>query len=496
MDFAKKNKIVASFLLGLASQLSGYSQTYYITAPLTSGIDRKGAPPICIQDANYTGMINLTWQTLTATVYLDPGAQTIRQVGFASVVASATNITFNENRQITNNFPNPPTIIPATVTVNIALAGGGFSFDTGPQPITWSEAAQAYTFDGDLHGQSFSYTGSYSLVTGGQTVTGTFNYSLPVTTWTTFRAFDRLTTENYPEALSLGGLGAWGYLDPGPVFATASATNGLVIQLQPLHCGQFDWGVIGPAIATNIASGPPTIISQPESVSGPAHKSVSFNVSAFGALPLIYQWSLNRTNIPSATTSTLTIPNVAQSDLGSYKVVVSNEFGVVTSSNAVLSMPPFLATPFPGAVTVWGKDATLAVQAWGTGPLAYQWFKDGDPVANGTNSMLNMTSMQFTNAGLYWVVVSSDLGSVTNAPAQVIVNPADVSLGLYPGVTIRGVAGYKYVIRRTTDLSNTNSWETMTHITLAEPIQLWIDTNSDASLPANAHHIYQVLPSQ
>jgi hypothetical protein len=104
--------------------------------------------------------------------------------------------------------------------------------------------------------------------------------------------------------------------------------------------------------------------------------------------------------------------------------------------------------------------------------------------------------MQFTNAGFYSLVVSSSLGSVTNPPAQVVVNPAGVSLGLCPAVTIDGVVGYNYIIRRTADLSNTNAWVTMTNLTLTQPVQLWVDTNVDASLPANPHHFYQVLPGQ
>jgi len=56
---------------------------------------------------------------------------------------------------------------------------------------------------------------------------------------------------------------------------------------------------------------------------------------------------------------------------------VSDALGTAISSNAVLSMYPNIHTPFSGAVTYWGKDATFSVQAWGTGPLTYQWFKDG-----------------------------------------------------------------------------------------------------------------------
>jgi len=67
------------------------------------------------------------------------------------------------------------------------------------------------------------------------------------------------------------------------------------------------------------------------------------------------------------------------------------------------------------------------------------------------NQTFTLTTIQFTNAGLYSVVVSSALGSVTNTPAQVVVNTAGVSLGLYPGVTVSGLVGYTYLIQANTD---------------------------------------------
>jgi len=94
------------------------------------------------------------------------------------------------------------------------------------------------------------------------------------------------------------------------------------------------------------------------------------------------------------------------------------------------------------------------------------------------------------------VVVSSPFGSVTNVAAQVIVNPAGVALGFYPGLTISGVAGYSYVIQSSTDLTDTNAWGTLTNLTLTEPVQLWVDTNVDASSPFNDKNFYRVLPGQ
>jgi hypothetical protein len=213
-------------------------------------------------------------------------------------------------------------------------------------------------------------------------------------------------------------------------------------------------------------------------------------------IPITYQWQFNGSNITGATSATLTVSNITQCNLGNYAVVVTNDFGSTTSSNASLSMYPFLATPFGGLDTYWGYTNTLSVQAWGTGPLSYQWYQNGAAIDGATNQTLTLAGIQTTNAGLYTVVVTSALGSVTNAPEQVIVNPAGVSVALYPGVTVQGVAGYTYIIQSTANLSDTNSWVTMTNLTLTQPIQLWMDTNTDASLPGNAYRFYRVLPGQ
>lgn len=129
--------------------------------------------------------------------------------------------------------------------------------------------------------------------------------------------------------------------------------------------------------------------------------------------------------------------------------------------------------------------------------MTYQWFDDGVAIANATNDTLTFTGIQPTNAGLYSVVVTSPFGSVTNVAEPVIVNPAGVSFGgLYPSVIIQGVVGNTYNIQSTANLSDTNSWVTVTNLTLTQPIQLWVDTNTDASLPANPQRFYRVLPGQ
>ena len=238
---------------------------------------------------------------------------------------------------------------------------------------------------------------------------------------------------------------------------------------------------------------PPSIIDQPQSVTVSAYDTASFSVAAIGTTLMNYQWSFNGTNIPGATSSTFTVTNVVQTNLGTYAVAVSNVFGMTNSAEAVLSMYPYLIDPFGGLTTDWGYTNTLSVGAWGSGPFSYQWFYDGVAIDNATDSTLTLAGIQFTNAGLYSVVVSNSVGSVTNTPEQVIVEPSGVSIGLSPTITISGVVGYTYAIQRTPNLGDTN-WVTLTNITLTAPVQIWVDTSINVSLPGNPQQYYRILP--
>jgi len=273
-------------------------------------------------------------------------------------------------------------------------------------------------------------------------------------------------------------------------------TNNIVYDLAGTNNGI----IYGASWSSDLPAQPlqsPTIVQQPTNqIVSNGMANVMFNVLAGGSFPVFYQWMLNNSNILGATSSTYTITNAAVQDLGVYFVVITNLAGSVTSSNATLTMYPFLASPFSGTTAIWGQNANLSVGPAGTGPFFYQWYESGVQINGATNQTYTISSVQFTNAGFYSVVVSSALGSVTNTPAQLVVNPAGVSLGMYPGVTITGTVGYGYSIQSTPDLSNTNGWMTITNLTLQQTQQIWFDSSINAYTPANPQRFYRVVPQQ
>jgi hypothetical protein len=151
---------------------------------------------------------------------------------------------------------------------------------------------------------------------------------------------------------------------------------------------------------------------------------------------------------------------------------------------------PIITSQPQSQIGYWGKSVTLTVTAESTTPLSYQWLKNGTSIEGASGSSLVLTNLQLTNAGNYSVVVSNSCGSTTSSNASLTVNPAGVSLALYPGITIDGVVGLTYGIQYNTDLSNTNGWQGMTNVTLGTPNQLWFDVQP-ASQP---QRYYRVVP--
>jgi hypothetical protein len=145
---------------------------------------------------------------------------------------------------------------------------------------------------------------------------------------------------------------------------------------------------------------------------------------------LSYQWQFDGTNIPGATNSTLTLPNVQPTNAGSYCVIISNLVGVATSSNAVLAVgyAPSISSQPQNQQVVQGSNAVLSVTAAGTGPFSYQWYFQGAALAQDTNSTLTLTNIQSINVGSYTVLVSSPFGSILSSNATLAVDPSPVIL--------------------------------------------------------------------
>jgi hypothetical protein len=77
-------------------------------------------------------------------------------------------------------------------------------------------------------------------------------------------------------------------------------------------------------------------------------------------------------------------------------------------------VPSVTNAPFSRSV-VAGTNTTFSVNAFGNGPLRYQWlFNATNALPAATNASLTLTNVQGTNAGVYYVRVTDSLGVATN----------------------------------------------------------------------------------
>jgi hypothetical protein len=159
-------------------------------------------------------------------------------------------------------------------------------------------------------------------------------------------------------------------------------------------------------------------------------------------MPLLYQWRSNGTNIPGATNQVLTLGPADASMSGTYAVVVENHLGRAQSPEArvdVVDQQPFFMTQPAGGVVRLRDRIRLEAAVEGSGPLAYQWFFNGDELADGTNSVLAFDGITFANAGKYELRVTNLLGSATSAIAELNVLQIVVSSNAPPELSQKAI---------------------------------------------------------
>ncbi len=164
-----------------------------------------------------------------------------------------------------------------------------------------------------------------------------------------------------------------------------------------------------------LASTPATIQRQPQSRTVLAGGVATLEVGVAGRLPMTYQWFKNGVPLAGATEPILTLTSVTNSDAGNYHVVVQNEFGTATSSNATLTaIDPGVAVLPAELYLFTGTTGTFTASVAGATPLSYQWKKNFSNVNNATNSSLVFTNVQIGSSGNYSVVVTFAQGSRTS----------------------------------------------------------------------------------
>jgi hypothetical protein len=164
-----------------------------------------------------------------------------------------------------------------------------------------------------------------------------------------------------------------------------------------------------------------------------AGSNVSYAVSAIGE-GLTYQWRKDGEDIPGATGSTYTAPDVRAAD--GYSVVVTNVDGgnveTAVTTPSFVARPEIVTQPAANTSLTAGGTATLSVTARGGSQFYYQWYTY-DPETDTSEAIpfAILPTLTVSEEGSYFVVVNNRANvPVTSEVAEVAVGRAAPSFTL------------------------------------------------------------------
>ncbi len=172
----------------------------------------------------------------------------------------------------------------------------------------------------------------------------------------------------------------------------------------------------------------PAFTLQPVGQTVFAGATVTFTAAASGNPAPAYQWRRDGTAIAGATNASFALAAAALADAGTYTVTATNSAGTATSAPAVLvvnpppTSPVFTLQPVSQYVSEGGSVAFTALAEGNPAP-AYQWHKDGAPIAGATSASYGIANAVTGSAGAYFVVALNSGGSTTSATALLTVGP-------------------------------------------------------------------------
>ena len=154
-------------------------------------------------------------------------------------------------------------------------------------------------------------------------------------------------------------------------------------------------------VALSVLDVPPNILTQPLGQTLMSWSTLDLLVGVDGSLPMAYQWFFGTNGILLATNSTLHLTNVQTWQAGPYTVVVTNVYGGVTSTPAILQVIPVVP------VTICSEAALRAAMAGG-GTVTFAC--DGTITLSNTisisaNTVLDGSGHQITISGNHAVRV-------------------------------------------------------------------------------------------
>lgn len=264
---------------------------------------------------------------------------------------------------------------------------------------------------------------------------------------TTNLPLTRVICESANDTLRIRAVGAnrrFQWFKDNVAIAGATDSNYVINNAQVSTTGRYYCVVSGtcnpPATSATCdltVAAKPRITREPVAVTAcPGSSGNSLSVQATG-LNLAYQWYQDGKIINGATSSTLTFNNYDYSMNGQYYCMVRSDIPnpnncVITAQSRTVRVSgyrnPIIVTQPKSATACVGGNTTIVSEFTGTG-LTYQWFKNGQAIANAISNTLVLTSITPTDAARYVVVATGtcDLRTVSDTVSLSVVTRPSVT---------------------------------------------------------------------
>jgi PKD repeat protein len=226
----------------------------------------------------------------------------------------------------------------------------------------------------------------------------------------------------------------------------------------PSYLGLDDISVV------EIDDNPPTMSLDPTNQTVSVGGTAMFASSAWGSRPIFYRWQRNSANLPNATNANLTLSGITTNQAGTYRVVISNLYGSVTSSSAILTVnAPVTTATFTASPTNGMVPMAVTFTDTSSGTITNRNWTFGDGVS--TNKAGATVVHTYTTAGSFDVrlTISGPVGAATNIQTNCIVTSDPMGNGIPPSAWIQqyypGTNDYTNAAASDTDGDGMTAWQ-------------------------------------
>ncbi len=223
--------------------------------------------------------------------------------------------------------------------------------------------------------------------------------------------------------------GASSYVDvPGATSATYTTAPAGLEQNGSRYVVVADTGVAtATSLPVTLSVSPfdvaPVVLTDPAPLSVVSGSDAVFAIVARGTEALSYQWRKDGIAIAGANSPVLRLAGVVAAQAGAYSATVTNAAGSATSHPATLAVgagtpapvPPTIVTQPVSVLVNAGNTATFAVGVSGSGAIAYQWKRNGQPIPGATAAFYSIAAAAVGDAATYRVQASNGVGAAVDS---------------------------------------------------------------------------------